>query len=49
VDALVDTIQRVSQLACDLGVVAELELNPLLCFEHGVRAVDLRARVVRDG
>lgn len=47
-DALVDTVQRVSQLACDLSEVAELELNPLLCFEHGVRAVDLRARLL-DG
>ncbi|MHC4136062.1 MAG: acetate--CoA ligase family protein [Planctomycetota bacterium] len=44
-DALVDVIQRVSQLACDHPEIAELEFNPLLAFPDGVVAVDLRARV----
>ncbi|MHC5050352.1 MAG: acetate--CoA ligase family protein, partial [Planctomycetota bacterium] len=44
-DALVEVIQRVSQLACDHPEIAELEFNPLLAFPDGVVAVDLRARV----
>ena len=44
-DALVETIQRVSQLACDHPRIAELEFNPLLAFPDGVVAVDLRIRV----
>jgi acetyltransferase len=44
-DALVDVIQRVSQLACDHPEIAELEFNPLLAFPDGVVAVDARIRV----
>jgi acyl-CoA synthetase (NDP forming) len=44
-DALVDVIQRISQIACDFPELAELEINPLLAFPDGVQAVDLRARV----
>lgn len=44
-DALVELIQRLSQLAMEEPSIAELELNPLLCFEGGVVAVDLRVRV----
>jgi len=44
-EALVEVVQRVSQLACDLPQVVELELNPLLAFPDGVHAVDVRARV----
>lgn len=43
--ALVDVIQRVSQLAVDHPEIAELEMNPLMAFPSGVRAVDLRVRV----
>jgi len=42
--ALVDVIQRVSQIACDLSELAELEINPLLAFPDRMIAVDLRAR-----
>jgi acetyltransferase len=44
-DALVELIQRISQLALDNPRISELEINPLLCFPDGVVAVDLRARV----
>jgi acetyl coenzyme A synthetase (ADP forming)-like protein len=44
-DALVDAIQRVSQMALDHPEIAELEFNPLLAFPDGVVAVDLRVRV----
>jgi len=44
-DALVEVIQRVSQLACDHPRIAELEFNPLLTFPDGIVAVDLRVRV----
>lgn len=45
-DALVEAIQRVSQMALDHPEIAEMEFNPLLAFPDGVVAVDLRARVV---
>jgi acetyltransferase len=45
-DALVDMIQRVSQIACDLPQIAELECNPFLAFPDGVVGVDMRVRVV---
>ncbi|MGV3572819.1 MAG: GNAT family N-acetyltransferase, partial [Ramlibacter sp.] len=43
--ALVDAILRVSQIACDLPAVAELDINPLLADADGVLAVDARVRV----
>jgi acetyltransferase len=46
-EALVELIQRISQLALDNPQITELEINPLLCFPDGVVAVDMRARVVR--
>src|SRR5689334_9110950 len=46
-DALVELIQRISQLALERPKIAELEINPLLCFQGGVVAVDMRARVVQ--
>lgn len=43
--ALLDTLLKVSQLACDLGQVAELDINPLLVDTRGVLGVDARVRV----
>jgi acetate---CoA ligase (ADP-forming) len=45
-DALRDVIQRVSQLVGDHPEIAELDINPLLAFPDGVRAVDARIRLV---
>lgn len=43
--ALLDTLLKVSQLACDLAQVAELDINPLLIDADGVLAVDSRVRI----
>lgn len=43
--ALLDTLLKVSLLACDLAPVAELDINPLLIDAQGVLAVDSRVRV----
>jgi acyl-CoA synthetase (NDP forming) len=40
--ALADVLLRVSQLAADHPGIAELDVNPLLAFPDGVRAVDAR-------
>jgi acetyl coenzyme A synthetase (ADP forming)-like protein len=45
-DALVGILQRVAQIAVDHPEIVELEINPLLAFDDGVAAVDMRARVV---
>ncbi|MCC6409407.1 MAG: acetate--CoA ligase family protein [Planctomycetes bacterium] len=44
--ALVEAIQRISQIAIDLPEIQELELNPLIVSPNGACAVDMRARVV---
>lgn len=45
IDALVDALQRVSEIACELPEVQELDINPLLVDEHGVIAADVRVVV----
>ena len=40
--ALAECIERLSQLALELEDIRELDVNPLLAFEHGCRAVDAR-------
>ena len=45
IDALRDTLLRVSRLADDLPQVAELDLNPVIARPDGVIAVDARIRV----
>tara|TARA_R110002110_G_scaffold205066_5_gene416857 strand:+ start:36693 stop:39374 length:2682 start_codon:yes stop_codon:yes gene_type:complete len=41
-DALVDALKRVSEMACELPELQELDINPLLVDEEGVIAVDAR-------
>ena len=43
--ALVDALLQVSQMACDLPELAELDINPLLADADGVLALDARIRV----
>lgn len=43
--ALLTTLLRVSQMACDLPWLAELDINPLLVDERGVLALDARVRL----
>ena len=45
IEALRDTLLRVSRLADDLPQVAELDLNPVIAGPDGVIAVDARIRV----
>ena len=41
-DALVETVQRLSQLVTDFPAIVELDINPLVATPEGVKAVDLR-------
>ncbi len=43
--ALIEALLRVSQLACDLPELRELDINPLLADADGVIALDARIRV----
>ena len=45
-EALENVLLRVSEIACELPWVKELDINPLIVDEHGVVAVD--ARIVVD-
>jgi acyl-CoA synthetase (NDP forming) len=47
--ALEDLLLRVGRLAEDLPEVAELDLNPVLAFPHGVVAVDAKLRLAASG
>lgn len=48
IDALVETIQRVSQLVTDFSAIEELDINPLVALPDGVYAVDLGVTVDDD-
>lgn len=39
---LIETIQRISQLVTELPSIKEMDLNPVLAFDHGMCAVDVR-------
>jgi acetyltransferase len=47
-EALVDVLLKVSNLACELPCIQELDINPLLVDEHGAVALDARV-VLGDG
>ncbi len=44
-EKVIDLILRVSQLLVDLPMIREMDLNPILAFEHAVYAVDGRIRI----
>jgi len=44
-DKLIEVLLRVSELACEIPAVRELDINPLLADEHGVIALDARVLV----
>lgn len=48
IDAVVEIIQRVSQLVTDFPSIRELDINPLVVAPEGVCAVDLRLTVDRE-
>jgi acetyltransferase len=43
--ALLGTLRKVAQMACDLPWLAELDINPLLVDAQGVLALDARVRL----
>ncbi len=45
VDRVVETIQRLSQLATDLPAVLELDVNPLVALPDAIRALDIRLTI----
>jgi acetyltransferase len=47
-DALVESIQRLSQLVTDFPAILELDINPLVATPTGVQAVDSRLTVDPD-
>jgi len=47
-DALVDVLLKISELACELPCIEELDINPLLADDSGVLALDARV-VLGDG
>lgn len=50
IDALVDTILRVSRLVCDFPEIEEFEINPLMVLEEGkgAVAVDMRLKLKKN-
>lgn len=47
-DSIALTLVKVSRLVCELGDVAELDINPLLADANGIIALDARIRVARS-
>ncbi len=46
--AIVDTLLRVSEMVCELPEIEEMDINPLIADEHGVVAVDARIVLRRN-
>jgi acyl-CoA synthetase (NDP forming) len=44
-EAIATVLRRIGQLAIDFPQIQELDVNPLMAMEHGVVAVDARARI----
>ncbi|MFB6070211.1 MAG: acetate--CoA ligase alpha subunit [Halanaeroarchaeum sp.] len=47
-DAIVESVQRLSQLVTDFPAILELDINPLVATPEGVQAVDIRLTVDPD-
>ncbi len=45
IEALVEAVERLAQLAMDVPYLVELEANPIICYPDRVVAVDLRLTV----
>jgi len=45
INEVADVLVRVSKLICDFPEILELDINPLLCDENGVIAVDARIKL----
>ncbi|MFC4551860.1 MULTISPECIES: acetate--CoA ligase family protein [Halorussus] len=47
-DAVIESVQRLSQLVTDFPAILELDVNPLVAGPDGVQAVDIRLTVDAD-
>jgi acetyltransferase len=47
-EAIVESLQRLSQLVTDFPAILELDVNPLVAGPEGVQAVDVRLTVDPD-
>ena len=48
-EAIADIILRISQLVTDFPEINEFEINPLMVFEEGALAVDMRLMLKEGG
>ena len=50
IDAILDTIIKLSQMLCDIKYISEIDINPLIVFPKGkgCMAVDSRILLKRD-
>ena len=48
IDAVVESLQRLSQLVTDFPAILELDVNPLVATPDGARAIDIRLTVDTD-
>ncbi|MGC9529487.1 MAG: acetate--CoA ligase family protein [Candidatus Bipolaricaulaceae bacterium] len=49
VEALVEAVERVGQMAAEFEEIVELDVNPIICYPDRVVAVDLRLTVAGEG
>jgi len=47
-DSLAEAVERLSHLVADFPEIAELDVNPILCYPDRVVAVDLRLTVTGE-
>ena len=45
-DAIAETLMKLSQLVVDYAEIAEVDINPLLADDHGVIALDARVKLM---
>jgi len=44
-EAVIEIIQRVSQMLVDNAEIRELDINPLFAFQHAAKAADVRVMI----
>ena len=46
IDAIVDVLQKVGQLAYEFPEISEMDINPLFVFDKGKGAIAVDARII---